>query len=128
MESILFLLQSPAFISFATGLGLKGIEKSGELISEGAANWFTNLFLKNGMPKNTFQRYLDVPNDQMNQNRMQTIIENSIEDNPELEKYLDEFVSKFSHNKTTIKDSKNVNTGNVNTEGGDFSIGDTYGQ
>lgn len=128
MESISFLLQSPAFVAFATGLGLKGIEKSGELISEGAVNWFANLFMKNGVPKNTFQRYLDVPEDQINQNGMQTIIENSIEDDPESKKYLEELFTTFSDNKTIIKDSKNVNIGNVNTGGGDFSIGDTYGK
>jgi len=26
----------------------------------------------------------------------------------------------------SIKDSKNVNTGNVNTKGGDFRVGDNY--
>ncbi|MCD9617904.1 hypothetical protein [Chryseobacterium gleum] len=128
MESILFLLQSPAFIAFATGLGLKGIEKSGELISEGAVTWFSNLFIKNGEPKNNFQRYLDAPDNEANQNMMQAIIENSIEDNPESKQYLEEFFKTFSENKLIIKDSKNVNTGNVNTGGGDFSIGDTYGK
>ena len=128
MESILFLLQSPAFIAFATGLGLKGIEKGGELVSEGAVNWFSNLFIKNGVPKNTFQRYLDAPDDHVNQNGIQAIIENSIEDNPEFKKYLEEFFSMLPDNKSIIKDSKNVNTGNVNTGGGDFSIGDTYGK
>ncbi len=128
MESIYLLLQSPAFIAFATGLGLKGIEKGGEMISEGALNWFTDLFVKNGKPKSHFQKYIEAPKHLEHQNALRVIIENSIDDDPESEKFLKEFYIAFSNSKTEVKKSKNINFGNVSTNGGNFRLGDNYGE
>ena len=128
MDSILLLLESPAFIAFTTGIAIKGLEKAGEGISEGAIKWFSKIFIKNGKPKNNLQRYIDNYEDLENKKALQTIIENAIEDAPEDKKYFDEFLSTFMENKINIRNSKNINVGNINTHGGNFRIGDNYGE
>ena len=54
---------------------------------------------------------------------MLRIIEESAEDNPEIGKEVEK-VNAEKSKRVIIKNSKNVNTGNVNTGGGDFHIGD----
>jgi hypothetical protein len=52
------------------------------------------------------------------------LVENSIEDNPEYESYLNELLDKLPKIENNINNSKNVITGNVNTGGGNFINGD----
>lgn len=116
---------------FLIELGKKGIEKFSEKgfesVSEGAIKWFKSLFFKDDKPKKALLELQENPENKEKQNIAKAIIENSIEDNPEFENYLKEILEKLPKIENTITNSKNVNTGNINTGGGDFRIGDNYG-
>lgn len=118
-------------IPFLIELGKKGIEKFSEKgfesVSEGTINWFKSLFFKNDKPKKALIELQENPDDKEKQNIAKALIENSIEDNPEFEKYLNELSEKLPKIENKISSSKNVNTGNVNTGGGNFRLGDDYG-
>lgn len=127
MEPITMAVITPFLIE----LGKKGIEKFSEKgfekVSDGAINWFKTLFFKDDKPKKALLELQENPEDKEKQNIAKAIIENSIEDNPEFEKFLKEILEKLPKVENTITNSKNVNTGNVNTGGGSFRIGDDYG-
>lgn len=116
---------------FLIELGKKGIEKFSEKgfesVSEGAINWFKSLFFKNDKPKKALLELQENPENMEKQNIARAIIENSLEDHPEFEIHLKEILDKLPKVENTISNSKNVNTGNVNTGGGDFRLGDNYG-
>lgn len=117
---------------FLIELGKKGIEKftdkGFENISEGAIDWFKSLFFKDDKPKKALLELQENPKNKEKQNIAKAIIENSIEDNPKFNNYLKELMEKLPKIENTISNSKNVNTGNVNTGGGSFRIGDDYGK
>jgi hypothetical protein len=64
------------------------------------------------------------PDNQIVQGKVIGKLEEYLEANPELLKSLTELLSKAKSESINISQSKNVNTGNVNTGGGDFRIGD----
>lgn len=127
MEPITMAVITPFLIE----LGKKGIEKFSEKgfesISEAATTWIKSLFIKDNKPKKALLDLQKDPDNKEKQNIAKAIIENSIEDNPEFENYLKEILEKLPKIENTITNSKNVNTGNINTGGGDFRIGDNYG-
>jgi hypothetical protein len=127
MEPITMAVITPFLIE----LGKKGIEKFSEKgfekVSDRAINWFKTLFFKDDKPKKALLELQENPEDKEKQNIAKAIIENSIEDNPEFEKFLKEILEKLPKIENTITNSKNVNSGNVNTGGGSFRIGDDYG-
>lgn len=127
MEPITVAVITPFLIELAK----KGIEKFSEKgfenVSDGAINWLKTLFFKDEKPKKALLELQENPESQENQNIAKAIIENSIEDNPEFENHLKEILEKLPKVEITISNSKNVNTGNVNTGGGDFRLGDSYG-
>ncbi|WP_182650173.1 hypothetical protein [Flavobacterium sp. SOK18b] len=116
---------------FLIELGKKGIEKftekGFESISEGTINWFKTLFFKDDKPKKALLELQQEPENKEKQNIAKAIIENSIEDNPEFEKFLKEILEKLPKVESTITNSKNVNTGNINSGGGNIQLGDNYG-
>lgn len=128
MEPITMAVITPFLIE----LGKKGIEKFSEKgfesVSEGAINWFKSLFFKDDKPKKALLELQEDSENKEKQNIAKAIIENSIEDNPDFEKFLKEILEKLPKVENTITNSKNVNTGNVNTGGGSFRIGDDYGK
>lgn len=111
----------------------KGIEtvfdSTIDKITKDSIDWFKSLFYKkDGKPKKIMEELNQDPLNETKLNEANAIILNAIEDNPQLEGYLKEILKKSSpiiENK--IIRSKNVVTGNVNTEGGDFRVGDDYG-
>lgn len=120
-----------AITTFLTNLALKGLDKAfetgSEKVSEDAYSWIKSLFYKNDEPKKILK---ELQEDSQNSEKLSNavaIIENSIEDDPKFEVYLKEILEKLPNIENTISNSKNVNTGNVNTEGGNFRIGDNYG-
>ncbi|WP_432672683.1 hypothetical protein [Flavobacterium sp. SM2513] len=127
MEPITVAVITPFLIELAK----KGIEKFSEKgfenVSDGAINWFKSLFFKDEKPKKALLELKENPESQEKQNIAKAIIENSIQDNPEFENHLKEILEKLPKVENTISNSKNVNTGNVNTGGGDFRLGDNYG-
>lgn len=118
-----------ALYPFLIELAKKGAEKivdtGSEKITEGSIDWLKSLFFKNNEPKNALKELINEPEDKENQNAIKAIIENSIEDNPEYEKYLQEILEKLPKIENTITNSKNVITGTVNTGGGNFINGDS---
>lgn len=125
------MITTVAVTAFLTSLATKGLEKivetAGEKFSEGSINWLKSLFFKDNKPKKALLELQNNPTDNEKLMVAKGLIDNSIEDNPEFEQYLEEIISKTQTIKNTISNSKNVNTGNINTGGGDLQIGDRYG-
>jgi len=125
-------LISSAIIALVTGLATKGLDKlvetGSEKLTEDSYEWIKSLFYKNGEPKKIMKELQESPNDQEKQNIAKAIIENSIEDNPQFEKFLKEILEKMPKNESNISNSKNINTGNINSGGGNIQIGDNYGK
>lgn len=116
---------------FLIELAKKGTEKAIETVSknltEGSLNWLKSLFFKEDKPKKALKELIENPKNSKKQNAIKILLESSLEDNSENEKYLVELLQKLPKIGNTITHSKNINTGNVNTNGGDFRIGDNYG-
>lgn len=127
MEPITMAIITPFLIE----LGKKGIEKftekGFESVSESAINWFKTLFFKDDKPKKVLLGLQEEPENKERQNIAKAIIENSIEDNPEFEHFLKEIVQNLPKVENTISNSKNVNTGTINSSGGNIQLGDNYG-
>ena len=127
MEPVTMAIITPFLIE----LGKKGIEKftekGFESVSESAINWFKSLFFKDDKPKKVLIELQQEPENREKQNIAKAIIENSIEDNSEFEVYLKEIIEKLPKIENTISNSKNVNTGNINSGGGNVQLGDNYG-
>lgn len=125
MEPITMAIITPFLIE----LGKKGIEKFSEKgfenISEGAINWFKSLFIKDDKPKKVLLELLEDPENEEKKNIAKAIIENSIEDNPEFEKYLKEILKNLPKVENTITNSKNViNNSNFSNIKGNIVNGD----
>nr|WP_315174294.1 hypothetical protein [uncultured Flavobacterium sp.] len=127
MEPVTMAIITPFLIE----LGKKGIEKFTEKgfenVSESAINWFKSLFLKDDKPKKVLLELQQEPENKEKQNIAKAIIENSIEDNSEFEVYLKEIMQNLPKVENTISNSKNVNTGTINSSGGNIQLGDNYG-
>lgn len=127
MEPITMAIITPFLIE----LGKKGYEKLTEKgiesISEGAITWIKSLFFKDDKPKKVLLELQEDSENKEKQNIAKAIIENSIEDNPEFEKFLKEILEKLPKVENTIANSKNVNTGTINSGGGNIQLGDNYG-
>jgi len=96
--------------------------------SEATVNWIKPLFIEeDDTPTRSFEKFKANPNSESKQKLLQVTLESELEDNPEAEAYIKEIFEKISQTeegKIIISNSKNVNTGNVNTGGGDFHLGD----
>ena len=113
---------------FLIELAKKGAEKimetSTEELTSGSIGWLKSIFFKDNRPKKALQDLIDEPESLERQTAIKTLVENSIEDNPEYENYLNELLDKLPKIQNNISNSKNVITGNVNTGGGNFINGD----
>jgi hypothetical protein len=127
MEPITMAIITPFLIE----LGKKGIEKftdkGFESVSESAIDWFKSLFFKDDKPKKVLLELQQEPENKERQNIAKAIIENSIEDNPEFENFLKEIIRNIPKVESAISNSKNVNTGTINSGGGNIQLGDNYG-
>ena len=96
--------------------------------SEATVNWIKPLFIEeDDTPTRSFEKFTANPSSESKQKLLQVTLESELEDNPEAEAYIREMYEKISQTeegKIIISNSKNVNTGNVNTGGGDFHLGD----
>lgn len=119
-----------AAITLLTTLATKGLEKAfetgGEKISEGAIHWIKSLFFKNDSPSEVMTSIQQSPDNPDNLKRALQIIEESINANPNNKKYYDEVMNRVQNTITINNVNKNINTGDVNTGGGNFRIGDDY--
>jgi len=125
------VISTVAVTAFLIKLAEKGLDKAfetgSEKVSEDAYNWIKSLFYKESEPKNILKELQEDPENAEKLSNATAIINNSIEDNPQFQAYIKEIIEKIPETQTTISNSKNVNTGNVNTAGGNFRIGDNYG-
>lgn len=122
------VITTAALTALITTLANKGLESAfenvGEKVSEGAVNWFKSLLYKNGKPKKALKELQEYPTKEDKQAMVKAIVENSIDDNPVYVNYLKEIIDILPKN--TIQNYKNINTGNINSKGGDIHIGDKY--
>lgn len=124
------LITSAMLTSLAVSLATKGleslVENTGESISHGAVNWVKSLLYKKDEPKKALKELQENPSNESKLEIVKSILENSIEANSENLNHFKEIISKLPKSDIKIEGSKNVNTGNVDTGGGDFRIGDNY--
>lgn len=124
------IITTTALTLLVTQLATKGIEKlietGSEKITEDSYNWIKSLLYKDNKPKKVLKELENNPENIENQNIVKAIIENSIEDNPKFKEYLEEIIQKTGNIQTNIKNSKNINTGTINSGGGNVQIGDRY--
>lgn len=94
--------------------------------TEATVNWIKPIFIKDdGSEKEVLVKLKEIPDSEARQGMVKSILEMEIEDNPDSKKYLESMFQKISDSKgVNIVNSKNVNTGDVNTQGGNFTIGD----
>ncbi|WP_281631498.1 hypothetical protein [Flavobacterium luteolum] len=123
-------LTAAAVTLLAKQLAEKGLEKffdtSVEELSKNAFSWLTGLFKKGGKANNELIELQEKPDSPARLNAVKAAIERDLEDNPEAEKYLQEIYNKVLNVTSNISNSKNVNTGTINS-GGNVQIGDNYG-
>lgn len=94
--------------------------------TEATVNWIKPLFLKDdGTEKEAIRKLKENPESEARNNMVKSILEVEIEDNPDSKSHLENMYQKITESGgMNIIASKNVNTGDVNTQGGDFRIGD----
>lgn len=117
-----------AVASLITQVATKGIEQvfasSIDKVTSDSIEWFKSLFYKDGKPKKVMEELERDPTNEQKISNAKSIIQNSLEDHPEFENYLNELLDKLPKLENNISNSKNVITGNVNTGGGNFINGD----
>lgn len=114
----------PFLIELAKKGADKIVETSSEKFTSGSISWLKSLFFKDEEPKKALKELINEPENVEKQTAIKTLVENSIEDNPEYENYLNELLDKLPKIENNISNSKNVITGNVYTGGGNFINGD----
>jgi oligoendopeptidase F len=126
------ILTTAAITALITSIATKGLEKSiettSESLTEGALKWFKSLFYKEKEPIEAVTKLIENPDSEARKNAIRSLLELDIEDNPENEKYLKEIYEKTGISKIEISNSKNVNTGDINSGGGSIHFGDNNGK
>lgn len=103
-------------------------ENVGTKVSDSALKWFKSLFYKkSGEPKSNLEKIKQDPQSKENQAIVKAIIENSVEDHVSNEIFLKEILKSLPAT-TSISNYKNINTGSINSGGGDIHIGDNNGK
>jgi hypothetical protein len=102
-----------------------------ELTTE-TVQWVKPLFLKeDGTANDALKKLQEKPDSSARKKTVEAILEEELEDHPEAAQYIKEMFDTISKTEdgasitNTIINSKNVITGNVNTGGGNFHLGDT---
>jgi len=105
----------------------KSIDSFFSEFTEATVNWIKPLFItEDGNEKEVIAKLKEKPDSPALHNSVKSILELELEENPNSKKNLEEMYEVISKTDTGIKivNSKNINTGNVNTQGGDFILGD----
>jgi hypothetical protein len=129
------IITTVALTSLLTSLVNKGLDKTYDKafdeLSEGSIKWVKTLFCKeDGQPKSEVVKFLENPESKPKLTMLESMVESDIEDNPSNKLFIDEIVEKLSKKDNNIKvtNSKNVNTGSINSGGGSIHIGDVNGK
>ena len=124
-------ITTTAVALLARQLAEKGLEKvfetTGEEVSKNAINWLKGLFKKD---ENTATELIELqqkPESPARLNAVKAVIERDLEDNPDSETYLREIYQKVFNSTANFTNSKNINTGTLNSGGGSIHLGDSYG-
>lgn len=125
-------ITATALVLLGKHLAEKGLEKAfettGEEISKKTVNWIMNLFKKDGKEKEELIELREKPDSPARLNAVKAIIERDLEENPDAENYLQEIYNKILNVNSNVTNSKNVNTGSLNSGGGSIQLGDNYGK
>jgi hypothetical protein len=127
------IITTVAITALITSLAKKGLEKAfettGEKLTEGAFNWLKSVFYEEEKPKESVQDLIQNPDSEARKKAVESLINIDLEDHPGNEKFLHEVYEKTQSIETNISivNSKNVNTGEINTGGGSVRIGDNNG-
>lgn len=125
------VITTAALTTLVVHLAKKGFEKAfenvGEKVSDKSISWLKSIFTKNGKEVKELEELEKKPESKARQNAARSLIEISLEDNPEAKSHLEEILTKLSSGNTLIQNSKNVNLGNIDSNGGDIQIGDRNG-
>lgn len=87
-------------------------------------------FKEDGSLKKELEKLKENPESEVKKKSVMAMLESELEDDTSIEKYIKEIFDKIIQTEdgikiiTNITNSKNINTGDVNTGGGDFRIGD----
>lgn len=124
-------ITSTALVLLGKHLAEKGLEKAfdttvGE-VSKNAIDWIKGLFTNKDKVKTELIELQEKPDSTARLNAVKAIIEKELEDNPASEQYLIEIYNKVLNSNISINNSKNINTGSVNSSGGNIQLGDNYG-
>src|SRR5690606_18670205 len=114
------IITTAAVTALVITLANKGLEKAfenvGEKVSDGAIDWVRGIFTKKGKTKKVLTDLKENPESEARQNAAKSVIEISLEENPQAKIFLEEIISKInSISNTNISKSKNVNTGNISS-------------
>lgn len=124
-------ITTAAIVLLARQLAEKGLEKvfetTGEEVSKTAIDWLKGLFKKNEKVVPELIELQEKPESPARLNAVKAIIERDLEDNPDSETYLKEIYQKVFNSTANFKNSKNINTGTLNSGGGNIHLGDSYG-
>lgn len=126
------IITTAAITALVTHLAKKGLEKAfettGEKLTEGALNWIKSVFYDGDKPKSMVDNLIQNPESEARRKSIESVINIDLEDHPENEKFLHEVYEKSVENNISIVNSKNINTGDINTGGGSVHIGDNNGR
>ena len=82
----------PFLIELAKKGADKILETSSEKLTSGSISWLKSLFFKDDEPKKALNELINAPGSLEKQTVIKALVENSIEDNPEYENYLNEIL------------------------------------
>jgi hypothetical protein len=120
-------ITNTAIITLLSYWGGKAFNKAFDTIAteytKDGIKWLKSLFFDKEQPNEILKKYEEKPDSQARQNVIKATIETELEDNPDAKRYLLEIVKGIeakTGNSTSIINSKNVNTGTINS--GDSTI------
>lgn len=109
----------------------KSVQHFFSTLTTETVQWVKPLFLKDdGTVNDALKKLQEKPDSSARTKAVEAILEEELEDRPETASHIQELFEKISKTEegttitNTIINSKNVITGNVNTGGGNFHLGD----
>jgi len=133
MEPVTLTVMISSFVAYL-GSKIQNNEPISKFISDfsqATIDWIKPIFLKeDGSETDISLEFSKKPDSPIRRRALESAIEMKLEDEPEGKLFIEEIFQSLSKKDdgqkaiATVIASKNVNTGNVNTGGGDFILGD----
>jgi hypothetical protein len=128
-------ITTAAITTLVSYLGTKIFDKSFDTVTQeftkDGVQWLKSVFYRSdNTPKDVLIELKTQPNDEHNLQAAEIAVAKSLKDNPDAEVWLKEMVElikakEVKGESVRVVNSKNVNTGKVDTGGGNFIIGDS---